>query len=359
MGINSSMLDQPFISVIIPVYNGGKYIERCLDALIPSIYPAFEILVIDDHSTDDTVKIAQQKGVNVLQLTEQQGPATARNFGTQHARGEIFLFVDSDVTVCRDTIALVAVNFQQNPEIAAVFGSYDDEPLEENFMSQYRNLFHHFHHQQSNREAFTFWAGCGAIRKEVFKEIGGFNQNRYKKPCIEDIELGRRLRQKGYNILLDKMLQVKHLKQWKFLDLIRTDILQRAIPWSRLILETGSKPKDLNMKLSHKISSFFVALLFLMILFIFLSQTYLFDIKLNFVIYLFTLLLLSIVILLNKKLYIFFAQKRGLVFVMQAFPLHLLYYLYSGFSFIFCWITYKISFLGFFYRIIEDLGARA
>ncbi len=181
MGISYSMLDQPFISVIIPVYNGGKYIERCLDALIHSIYPSFEILVIDNHSTDDTVKIARQKGVNVLQLTELPGPAAARNFGAQHAHGEIFFFVDSDVIVNRDTIASVAGNFQRNPEIAAVFGSYDDEPLEDNFISQYRNLFHHFHHQHSCTEAFTFWGGCGAIRKKVFEEMGGFNQKRSLK----------------------------------------------------------------------------------------------------------------------------------------------------------------------------------
>ena len=344
MGINSSMLDQPFISVIIPVYNGGRYIERCLDALISSIYPAFEILVIDDHSTDDTVKIARQKGVNVLQLTEQQGPAAARNFGAQYARGEIVFFVDSDVIVRRDTIALVAGNFRQNPEIVAVFGSYDDEPQEENFISQYRNLFHHFHHQHSYTDAFTFWAGCGAIRKKVFEEMGGFNQERYTKPSIEDIELGYRIHNKGYRILLDKDLQVKHLKQWKFLSMLRTDIFQRAIPWSRLILETKFMPMGLNLQMAHKYSSISVALMILAIPFLFLGHTKFYNIPVVPAAGLFLSILFVSFLILNRKLYSFYARRKGLRFTVQVIPLHILYYLYSGLSFIFCCITYRISF---------------
>ncbi len=343
MDINSSMLDQPFISVIIPVHNGGKYLERCLDALIDSTYPVFEILVIDNHSTDDTVTIAQQKGVNVIQLTELPGPAAARNFGAQHARGDIFLFVDSDVTVRRDTIALVAGNFRQNPEIAAVFGSYDDEPLEDNFISQYRNLFHHFHHQHSCTEAFTFWGGCGAIRKKVFEEMGGFNQKRYTKPSIEDIDLGCRIRKKGYRILLDKDMQVKHLKKWEFISMLRTDIFQRAIPWSRLILETKFMPKGLNLQTAHKASSIFVALMILVMPFLFFGHTKFFNIPVAPAAGLFLSFLFVGYLFLNRKLYNFYARRKGLRFMMQVIPLHILYYLYSGISFVFCWVTYRIS----------------
>ena len=96
----------------------------------------------------------------------------------------------------RESISLIAAKLQRYPEIAAVFGSYDDEPAEVNFISQYRNMFHHFHHQHSDMEAFTFWAGCGAIKKSIFDEIGGFDQKRYTKPSIEDIELGYRIRKK-------------------------------------------------------------------------------------------------------------------------------------------------------------------
>ncbi|MEE9604827.1 MAG: glycosyltransferase family 2 protein, partial [Candidatus Scalindua sp.] len=305
----------------------------------------FEIIVVDDCSTDEGIAIARQKGVKILQLSEQSGPAIARNMGAKYARGDILLFIDSDIIVRRETIALAVANFQSNPDIVAVFGSYDDDPVKDNFISQYRNLLHHFNHQHSEKEAFTFWAGCGAILKKVFKETGGFDQKRYKKPAIEDIELGYRIREKEYRIFLDKELQVKHCKQWGLLSMLRTDIFQRAIPWSRLILESKFMPNDLNLQISHKISAISVALMILMIPFLFFGHTKYYDIPVASTACIFSLILFINLLILNRKLYGFYAQKRGLRFMVQVIPLHLLYYLYSSMSFIFCWITHKTSIL--------------
>ncbi|MFQ5963171.1 MAG: glycosyltransferase [Candidatus Scalinduaceae bacterium] len=332
------MSNQPFVSVIIPIHNGGKHIEKFLDALITSSYPSFEIIMVDDCSTDNSVEIARQKGITILQLSRQSGPAFARNFGAKHARGEILLFIDSDVAVRRETISSVVVNFQHNSDIVAVFGSYDDDPAEGNFISQYKNLFHHFHHQYSNTEASTFWSGCGAIRKNVFEEIGGFNQKRYTKASIEDIELGYRIRKKGHRILLDKSLQVKHLKRWEFLPILRTDIFQRAIPWSRLILETKFMPKDLNLQISHRISSISVVLMILVIPILLFNHTKFYSIPTVLIAGLLSLMFL----ILNRKLYVFYIRRRGFRFMLQVIPLHLLYYFYSGTAFVICWITYRI-----------------
>ena len=189
---------EPFISVVIPVYNGGEYIGRSLDALKGSTYPSFEIILVDDSSTDDTVEIAGKRGVRVIGLTRRSGPALARNLGVEHAKGDIVLFIDSDVEVRDDTLERVALQaLRENPEMTAVFGSYDDEPADKGFVSQYRNLLHHFHHQQLDSEAFSFWAGCGAVRKEIFTQLGGFDHERYKKPSIEDIEFGLRVYKTG------------------------------------------------------------------------------------------------------------------------------------------------------------------
>jgi len=352
------MPKQPLVSVIVPIYNAGKHIEMCMDALIASSYPSFEIIMVDDCSTDDSVETARHKGITVLRLSRQSGPAAARNFGALHARGEIILFIDSDVTVRPDTISLVVNNFRYNPDIAAVFGSYDDEPREENFISQYRNLFHHFHHQHSDMEAFTFWAGCGAIRKKVFKKVGGFDQKMYTKPSIEDIELGYRIHKKGYRIILDKDLQVKHLKRWKFLSMLRTDIFRRAVPWSRLILETKFMPKDLNLQMLHKASSIFVALMILVIPFLFFGHTKFYEIPIATIASLFLSILFFNFLILNRELYSFYIRKKGFRFMVQVIPLHLLYYLYSGIAFIVCWISYKISILERLYNMVSKYYAR-
>src|SRR5687767_9347944 len=137
--------NQTFVSVIVPVYNGGKFLPSCLDALFASDYSQFEVIVVDDGSTDESAEISRTKGAQVLSTPRRQsGPAAARNIAAEKARGDILLFIDADVVVKGDTIAKVAASFERDPEISALFGSYDDAPGEKNFLSQYKNLQHHF-----------------------------------------------------------------------------------------------------------------------------------------------------------------------------------------------------------------------
>jgi hypothetical protein len=205
-----------------------------------------------------------------------------------------------------------------------MFGSYDTTPRAQGVVSQYRNLLHHFVHQHGNSDASTFWAGCGAIRRTVFEDVGGFDEKRFPRPSIEDIELGYRLRQAGYRILLDKSLQGKHLKRWTLYSMIRTDITCRAIPWSRLILESKQAPDDLNLKGGQRLSAALVGIASV------LGLLSMFRIE---------LLALSItcllgVIALNRRLYGFFLHQRGPLFAGASTLLHLLYYLYSGISYL-------------------------
>jgi len=321
---------QPFISVIIPVYNGEKFLPGCLDALIANSYPERELIVVDDCSTDQSVQISRDKGAVVLTTARQSGPGAARNLGAQQARGEILLFVDADVVVARDTLERVAADFIDDPDIAAVFGSYDDDPGEKNFISQYKNLFHRFVHQQARSQAETFWAGCGAIRRELFLVVNGFDAERYPRPAIEDIELGYRLRRKGYRILLDKQLQAKHLKRWNLKSMLHADIFCRAIPWSMLIFESKGMVNDLNLQTTDRISAALLGLSLLILPFSVFRPRLL----------LLVVVLLAMIVLINHKFYRFFVRRKGPAFAILVFPLHLLYYLYSSVTFVLCWFTY-------------------
>jgi GT2 family glycosyltransferase len=209
---------------------------------------------VDDGSTDDSLKIAAQHGAEVRSTGGRFGPARARNLGAKAASGEILLFLDADVCVSPDTISKILAQFVADPDLDAVMGSYDRSPSAPNFVSQYRNLMHSFVHQHSNREATTFWSGCGAIRRQVFLDSGGFDENHYHAPAMEDVELGYRLFQANRKLALDPDIQVKHLKRWSLRRVIETDFFYRAIPWSELILRSGRMPNDLNLRISQRIS---------------------------------------------------------------------------------------------------------
>jgi hypothetical protein len=120
-------------------------------------------------------------------------------------------------------------------------------------LSQYRNLLHHYIHQTSCEDATTFWSGCGAILRSAFLASGGFDPA-YDRPSVEDIDLGVRLRRAGQRIVLNKELQVKHLKRWSLWSIVRCDFWQRGVPWTLLIHREGSAPNDLNLKRSHRVA---------------------------------------------------------------------------------------------------------
>lgn len=253
--------DGPRVSVVIPVFNGGADLGRCLEKVGQSDYPVHECLVIDDASTDGMIEpAAKRAGARVIRNDQQCGPANARNRGVKEASGDIIFFIDADVLLHPQAIAVAVGAFRSEPELAAVFGSYDDQPAHESFTSQYRNLFHHWVHQEGANEASTFWTGCGAIRRDIFLDIGGFH-DRYRKPSIEDIELGARLKRAGYRIRLLKSMLGTHLKDWRFLNMVKTDIFHRGVPWMELMLNEGKLHADLNLNYKSRLATFLAGLL--------------------------------------------------------------------------------------------------
>ncbi|ACK72565.1 glycosyl transferase family 2 [Gloeothece citriformis PCC 7424] len=310
------------ISIIIPVYNGGDRFRQCLESLAKLNPSPLEIIVVSDGDTDESWKMAQDFGVTVVRQPVSRGPATARNIGAKMAKGDILFFVDADVTVYPDILPKVAKVFKSNPNVAALIGSYDDNPGESNFLSQYKNLFHHYIHQNASEEASTFWGACGAIRRQVFLEIGGFDQQ-YRRPSIEDIELGYRLKAAGYNIRLCKDIQVKHLKLWTPISLLKAEIFYRALPWTELIHRDNRFVNDLNLQWSSRISVILTYSLVVALMTVFwMPQSLLVS----------SLIVLSL-LALNISVYRFFQQKRGWIFTLQVLFWHWLYYLYSGLAF--------------------------
>lgn len=311
------------VSVIIPVHNAGAYFRTCLSKLAATKPHPLEIIVVADGDSDGSWRLANEYGAKVIRIPECGGPARARNLGARAAQGDILFFTDADVAICPEAISYVTDVFAKEPHLAALIGSYDDQPGAPNFLSQYRNLLHHYVHQISSEEASTFWGACGVIRREIFLAMGGFDEG-YRGAMIEDIELGYRLKASGYRIRLCKGLQVTHLKRWEAISMIKADFFYRALPWTELILRDRSRfNNDLNLQLSSRLSVISVYCLLISLVGSFwwigcLAIAFLLSAGLFF---------------MNFQIYRFFYEKRGAIFALKTIPWHWLYYFYSGLGF--------------------------
>ena len=197
------------ISIIIPVYNSSLTLKECLEAIFNSNFKNFEVIVISDNSTDNSVGIAKQYQCKIIELSENKGPAFARNEGAKISEGDILLFVDSDVIIKKDALNYLSEKFLQN-EIDAIQGIYSHEPTYKSIITQYQMSYNCYYIWPENKKyASTVSTCCLAIRKKIFLNLKGFNTN-YKRASAEDEEFGYSLIDKGYKILILRELNVEH-----------------------------------------------------------------------------------------------------------------------------------------------------
>ncbi len=318
---------RPSLSVVVPVRNGGRDFGRCLQRLRDSSLADFELIVVDDGSIDDSAAIAHQAGATVVRNPTPQGPAAARNLGAKTASASLIFFLDADVAVHPETLGRALARFDAVPELAALFGSYDDTPAARGLVSQYRNLLHHFVHQtgpflDNIRPVHTFWTGCGIIRRDLFLEFGGFDPRLYPRPAIEDIELGYRLTRAGHRIALARDVLATHMKRWTLREMVRTDIFQRGVPWMLLIKRTGMVETDLNVKANQKACVALTGLSLLAAVCSLVIPWAAFGAVMG----------LAVIVVLNRPFFTFLARRRGPGFALAALPLHLVYYCCCGLS---------------------------
>ncbi len=302
--------------MIIPAFNAEALLPACFDSIAASRRRPDQIILVDDCSNDQTGIVASLRGATVLRTDRKSGPANARNLGANAALGDLLFFLDADCLLHADTLSLAEQAFLKDAKLAALIGAYDLEPEATSFLSRFRNLLHSYHHHRGRRQATTFWGACGAIRREAFFAVGGFSSS-FVRPSIEDIELGLRLTDAGATILLDPSVQVKHRKRWTLGSMLRTDIRDRAVPWTRLILARGKMQNDLNTSFGQRFSVFFVLVSPVLGLFAWplaLSS-------------------LAFAALLNLPLYRFLAMHWNVGAAICSVPVHLFYFAYSGLSF--------------------------
>jgi glycosyltransferase involved in cell wall biosynthesis len=221
----------PYISIIIPLYNAERTLEKCLKAVFDSTFQDFEVLVVDDASTDSSIRIAESFHCKVLKLPHNQGPSVARNHGARNAKGDVLLFIDSDIVIQRDTLTLFVDSLKS---YCAVFGIYTQRPGTDGLLTSYQNFYAHKSIKETNELTSMLYSYCVAIRKDIFLEIGGFDET-WRRPTFEDVQLGLRLTESGHQIYLNKNIQVVHYANVNMKRFMK-NYFYKSLDLSRLML---------------------------------------------------------------------------------------------------------------------------
>ncbi|HEY65973.1 MAG TPA: glycosyltransferase [Caldilineae bacterium] len=202
------------ISVIIPTYNRKDLLRRCLAAATSQDYPNYEVIVVDDGSTDGTEEMVRREFPQVRYLRQEtnRGPAAARNRGIREATGEIIAFTDDDCVPPPNWLSRHLQHYT-DPDIGAVGGP--QVPPSPNLYDKLEIA--HYPEEYAGPiqriERLTGWEGLAAsnmsVRQEVFERVGKFDEAFLTGA---DPEFVRRAVRAGYAIVRDPTLQVTHLK---------------------------------------------------------------------------------------------------------------------------------------------------
>lgn len=306
------------ISIIIPCYKNEDTLIKTLESIKHNILKDFEVIIINDNPNKD-INLNYEDytfPIQILKNEKNEGCAISRNRGAQIAKGEILFFTDADVILMPDTIERLIKDL--NEETPASIGCYTKKTPITNTFSVFKNIFHHYNHQSLKNYSKTFWTGCGAIYKKNFLELNGFDTSKKISP-IEDIDLGYRLSSKNYKIKINKNAFAVHLKQYSFAKLIRSDLFERAVPWTHIILKNKKLPNSSNTSAKYKISVLMTLLFFILNLNNILNFSYL-----NTFLALLPLLIIS---LLNRKFLKLTSHTYGIIFTIKSIVLLLIHFL--------------------------------
>ncbi len=304
----------PEISVIIPVKNGGKVFEECLASVTASQGVDYEIVVVDDESTDNSAVIATDFSCRLVKQPVSSGPAKARNHGSREAGGDILFFTDADVLLQPDTLKKIIDTFLDK-DVSALTGVLSDRIRFGNFYSQYKNLWMRYCYLRLPDTISLFYTSASAIRKEIFKKSGGFD-TRFSRPSVEDTDFGQKLADMGYGVCLKREITVEHVKQYSFFSLLKTDFFRTA-DLLKMMLRKGIKMFFKGNSTSVPSSFISSVILFPFVLAALLASLFYPVLTTSF--FSLTVILLVLFFILNLPFLIWLKRERNLLFSIKAF----------------------------------------
>ena len=195
------------LSVIIPNHNGSAFVETCLKALFSARHQPFEVIIVDDCSTDNSVEIINKFPCRLIRLEKQGGASKARNIGAKNSLGEALFFIDIDCVVQDDTI-LHAINAYDKNRDFVIGGSYTPVAFDDIFFSTFQSIFINYSELRILEPDYIA-AHAMVMGRDVFDKSNGFPED--FMPIIEDVEFSHRLRRSGQRLIMDSAIVVRHI----------------------------------------------------------------------------------------------------------------------------------------------------
>jgi len=231
----------PFVSIIIPNYNGGATIGPCLGAALASRYDPFEIVVVDDGSTDDSVSVIERFPCRLVRFDKRRGAAAARNAGARHARGNVLFFTDADCLIEPDALAVVVRTIAATGPDAIVGGTYTPIPHDADFYSHFQSIFIHYSETKKAGNPDYVATHAMAVDASAFRDSGGFSEDFL--PIIEDVDYSHRMRRAGFRLIMDQEIQVRHVFNFSLYRSLRNAI-RKSMYWTMYSVANGDLFED-------------------------------------------------------------------------------------------------------------------
>lgn len=202
--MNSEQQALPRVTIVIPIFNNASMLDDCLRTLLPQDYPDYEVIVVDDGSSDNPAAVADRYPVRLL-TGPHLGISAARNRAIREASGEIILLVDSDLKAPKDLASRMVKPLLAEPELAVTMAWWDISNPDNLVADLSFRVYEYWIHPIT--EPDFFFGYCFAIWKEVFSQIGYFDES---LPLVEDVDFAYRLVHAGRRIRILKDVRVWH-----------------------------------------------------------------------------------------------------------------------------------------------------
>ena len=229
-------MPEPDITVVIPNRNGSTTLGSCLDAALASDHGNFEVVVVDDCSTDSSVEVIRRFPCRLVELPRHAGASAARNAGARQARGRILFFTDADCLLNRDTLRVARQALEAAGAKAVVGGTYTREPPEKSFFGTFQAVFINYFETKNRGNRDYVATHAMAIPRHSFLQEKGFPEDFL--PILEDVEFSHRLKKSGWTLRIDPAVTVRHIFNYSLFGSLK-NAWRKSRYWTVYSLRNG------------------------------------------------------------------------------------------------------------------------